>query len=196
MFRTLTICFCALALTACTSGRRGSDSGGDDDDDAPVGLGGLDLDGDGVLTDADLQPGWAGVYMSTSGGDDDGDEGESTEGASLTSGDGSWALRMTNMGGFALALTLWFDDPDLSTYELDEGTVELRSVGANAEGFLLWASNTEGEVTITEAGTDSASGFFEGTVELTVADDTETPTGEIITIEGFAFNDVGYVESR
>ena len=195
MFRTITIFVCAVALAACIPSR-GTNSGGDDDDDSVDnnGLGGLDADGDGALTDADLASGESAVFFSRTGGEDDGEEGDAATGATLSPGDGYWALSMPSVGGLALELTLWFEDPVMDTWDrLETGTVELGSVSANAEGMLLWVDTREGDVTITEADASMASGYFDGTVELTVADDTESPTGEVITIEGFAFRDVAYL---
>ncbi len=195
MFRTLLLLTAALSLTACNPGRGGSGGSGDDDDNGPDGLGGLDTDGDGVLTADDLPAGAAGVYLTTTGGEDDGDEGDSVTDASLTSGDGAWGLQLSSIGGMALDLTLWFNDPVMDTYELDEGEGDLVSVNASAEGILVWASERSGTVTITAADETMASGYFEGSIELTVADQTETPTGEIITITGFAFHDVPYADA-
>lgn len=192
MLRTCLILACAAALSACVPGRGGNP--GDDDDDAnnDPGLAGLDTNGDGVLTDADLDPGVGAVFLTRTGGDEDAEEGDSSTDAMLLPGDGGWGLRMESVGGLAMQLTMWFDDTNFDTFEPDPGEAELRSVSANAEGWLLWASSMEGSVTITESNESAASGYFEGSVELTVANSNETPTGEIITIEGFAFRDVAY----
>ena len=94
-----------LSLAAGCAGRRGGNGGGDDDDDTSGGLAGLDTDGDGELTDADLSSGDAAAYIRVSGGDDDGAEIASEDsGARLVPGDGTWGLVMEAGGSYDLDL--------------------------------------------------------------------------------------------
>lgn len=181
-----------LSLASGCAGRRGG-NGGDDDDDTSGGLAGLDTDGDGELTDADLSSGDAAAYIRVSGGDDDGVEIASEDGgAILVPGDGSWGLVMEAGGSYALQLGLYFEDPDFEDFELSVGTGALQwvNVSSTSEEFLFWASSSDGSVNVTSTDGETASGYFDGVVDITVADQFESPTGATLRIEGFAFREV------
>jgi hypothetical protein len=181
----------ALALaTGCDSRRSGGDD--DDDDAGGRGLAGLDRDNDGELTDEDVSSGEGAVYwVSVQDGDEEGatEEGHTDSSASLVSGDGGWGVEIKTTGDLALAITIWFANPDPQTSELSVGTGELQNVSAStqAEDFLVWADSSVGDVTITDV-SDGVSGYFEGEIVIKVADRFEELTGQVIRIEGFAFN--------
>ncbi len=174
-------------VSAAGCDARGGSNGADDDDDGS-GLAGLDTNNDGALTDADLGTGETGLYATTSDDDGDTEEGETTSSGWLSSGDGYWSVNMTTNGTIPMQLAIWFEDPGPDDWELSEGTGDIGWVNANSEQYLLWADSTEGTMTITEATSSSASGYFEGSITLMVADQSESPTGQAVTIEGFAFN--------
>ena len=185
---TLSILAVLSLVTAAGCGARGGTNG--DDDDGNGGFAGLDANGDGAFTDADLDSGTSGLYSRTEDGDSETEEGEVDDDAWLASGDGYWSVNMRTTGVVPMQVAIWFEDPDSEDQSLSTGTGDIGWVSAYSEQYLLWADSTEGEMTITEATSSSASGYFEGSIVLVVADQSESPTGQTVTIEGFAFNDV------
>ena len=177
----------ALPAPGC-AGRRGNGAG--DDDDVVIGLGGLDIDGDGVLTDDDLDSGEVAVFSRIEGGDDAGDYANSWSGGYLAGGDGAYSVNGRIGGAIPADLALWFDATDPETFELAVGEGDIAWANATSEEYLIWAESSSGSVTITEASSTQASGYFEGEVVFVVASQNESPTGETIVIEGLAFNDL------
>jgi hypothetical protein len=153
-----------------------------------VGLGGLDDDGDGRLTDADLSSG-AAMYSRTVSGDDETEEGTTDSSARILMGDGRWYLDFDLDGTYLIGLQIGFDDENFDL-TLDEGDAEYRGSSAQVEGFLAIADSPDGTVIITEGGQETASGWFDGTIVLDIWTEFEEPTGDQVIIEGFAFKDL------
>ncbi len=187
--RTTLSILAILSLATATGCDIRGGTNGDDDDDAS-GLGGLDANGDGVLTDDDLQTGTSGLYTTTSDGDGETEAGETFTNAWLGSGDGAWSLNANSNGSIPMSLAMWFVDPGPDDWELSVGSGDVNYVSASSELYLLWADSVDGSMEITDVTGDNASGYFDGSVTLIVADQFESPTGQTVTIEGFAFNEL------
>jgi len=177
-----------LLTAAGCDGRRGT-GGGDDDDAAGGGLAGLDQDGDGVLTDDDLDSGSGAIYTTTTNEDGETEEGESSSDAFLTLGDGYWGLGIETSGVYPMTIIVYFEDPDTEDFILSPGTGSIGWVSVSSTDWLVWQDSSEGEVNITSVDGNKASGWFDGTIELVVADQSESQVGTV-TVEGFAFNAV------
>ena len=177
-----------LITAAGCDGRRGG-AGGDDDDAAGGGLAGLDQDGDGVFTDDDLASGSSGVYTTTTNDDGETVEGETTSAAWISSGDGYWALGFETSGVYPMSLVVWFADPDSEDWELSTGSGDLGWTSASSSDWLVWESSSSGTVNVTDVSGGKASGWFDGSINLVVADQSESQVGTV-SIEGFAFNEV------
>lgn len=188
--RALILSLALLTLTSAVAGCAGRRGGGGDDDDSEVSaMGGLDANGDGLITPDEVGDGQAGIYTETDSDDGTTEEGAEVD-ASLTWGDGTLGLAVELDGEVPMRLTLWFDAP-LDVPDPTEDPLTFRYATAQSDEFLLWMEEGEGEVQLTEFGS-TASGWFEGSVTILVADQFESPTGQTVHIEAFAFNNVPF----
>ena len=178
----------SILLLVLPSGcsRVGGGGGGGNGDDA--GLAGLDSDGDGVLTDNDLDSG-AAMYSRTTSDDSDVEEGSRDSSARILMGDGRWFLDFDLDATYSIGLQIGFDDDNFDLV-LDEGDATYRGSQAEVDGFLVMQDSPEGTIVITEGGEESGSGWFDGTIRLEIWTAMEEPTGDEVIIEGFGFKDL------
>ena len=184
--------FLLAAFVGGCAGRRGN-GGADDDDTTTIGLAGLDIDGDGKLTSDDISGGDAGIYDHREGAGGSTDS-SAVGSAMLYPGDGYWSLEFDLGGSPAWRVSVWFEDPNMSTWELDAGPADFGWANATdpAGELLAWSDSSSGTIEITDADQSAASGWFDGEIILVIADQFESPTGDSIRIDGFAFNQVPY----
>jgi len=178
----------SAVLMACPPNRPGGEG---DDDNEDNGFGGLDTNGDGDLTPDDVAGGSTALFLVRVDGDQESEDGQTVE-AQIVLGDGVYGLSLTLPGSTAWNIVIWFEDPDFDDFELSTGATEIAwvSVSDPSQELLAWATDTSGTINITEAGMTNASGFFEGSINIAIADQFEQPTGEELQISAFAFNDV------
>jgi len=189
--RALILSLALLTLTSAVAGCAGRRGGsGDDDDNENTAMGGLDANGDGLITPDEVGDGKAGVYTETDSDDGTTEEGAEVD-ASLTWGDGAIGLAVELDGTVPMRLTLWFDEPPIDDPDPIAEPLAFQYATAQSDEYLLWMEEGEGEVQLTEFGS-SASGWFEGSVTILVADQFESPTGQTVHIEAFAFNNVPF----
>jgi hypothetical protein len=156
--------------------------------------GGLDVDGDGELSEGDVEAGTFAVYLQpipdTGEADEEAAEAITTEDARIfPGGSGGWYLRATVDGR---VLSLRFENGD--ELSADEGTITNASMDVDEEHFA-YASEPGGSIEISEVADAVASGRVHGSVELEVFGMNEMPTGETIRIEAFAFKTIEVGES-
>jgi hypothetical protein len=165
----------------------------------PAGFGGLDADGDGELTAADLEDGEVAVFLQRF--DQSAGEPVPLEPEALTTLDATlspggsfgWYVN-ANLDGSALSLRFEVTESGLA---VGDGAITNASLDVDDEHFA-YASSPDGAVSISDVAEDGsdASGRVTGDVELDVYGAMEQPTGESIRIEAFAFKSVPVVEAE
>jgi len=161
-------------------------------DNGEVEFGGLDSNGDGLLTSDDVSEGELAVFYTRV--DQSGTVPAPGDGLAVTTLDAT----ITPGGSFGWYLTGDLDGATFSVrFEGDaplavgEGTITNASLDIDDE-FFAYGGEPGGAVEIAELIEDGtqASGGVTGEVELEVFDMMESPTGEVITISGFAFKSI------
>jgi hypothetical protein len=191
MFRSASLVLALFAL-GCPP------ASGDDDDNSDDSLGGLDRDGDGVLTADDVDEGEGAVYAAFNLNDENGDadpteDGATTADVSLSPASMAWYLQATlTLGGEEVTFSLRFENAGGEAPEVGRGIVT--NANASSASHYAYANESDAEVEITSSDSDSASGFLDGDVSMEVIGEMEQPTGETIVLRGFAFNDVPFLE--
>jgi hypothetical protein len=192
MRRSLLLVLTALlstSLIGCPPAR------GDDDDDEESPFGPLDRDGDGDLDADDVDAGEAAAFLVLDFVDEDGEDDVSEEQlttsvVSLNRTTVAWSLDATFGDDIdAVNLSLRFE----LNGELEVGSWDVSSGSANGGGEMGWwgySGDAGGQVAITAVGDGVASGHFVGQAEIDIYGPYEEPTGETVTVEGFAFRDV------
>ncbi len=185
--RILLLFLVAVPLVAGCSPRRGG-GGGDDDDFSAPGFGGLDIDGDGALTDDDLDPGGTAIFSVITLDGDTTELAQETTDAFIQAGDGNWYLTFEHDGAvMQISIGFWSANPD--GWELVEGDGALSSAWGSSEELWLGSATVAGDMVITSTDGNKASGWMDGEVEASIYDMSESEIGSLV-IEGLSFNEI------
>lgn len=151
--------------------------------------GGLDENGDGVLSAADVEAGQLAVHLEIRDADDviSDEKAEHMEASLAPVGSGRWELSGAFADGKRLSL-------NFEAMELEAGESPLSSASLQAtdeeSAFYAFNMEPEGAIVLDSVTEEGVSGAFEGTVELEVLGAMEQPTGETVVVHAFAFKSV------
>lgn len=158
--------------------------------DEPLGLDGLDVDGDGVLTDADLERGVVAVLYET-------DRPELGDGElqAVTAS----ALELYRSNGILITAVDFVDEGFRLEMLFDVSALEAgRSYSHEAAALInldeeepAWlgglAADVDGDLELTQYNGARASAWLDGSATFEILDESQVPTGEFLEVVGFAF---------
>lgn len=170
-------------LVGCA--RRGGPGGIDPD----AAFGGLDVDGDGKLTDDDLSEGRTAVFWRLSLDGEDSEEATSSTAGRIQQGDGNWFVVVDVEGELPMELNIAFQSPQVDGWDLVVGEGELQGAWGDPEGYFMGHEECPGDMVITAVDGGTASGWMDGTVEVTIYDDSESEVGSLF-LDALSFKDI------
>lgn len=170
-------------------------------------LGGLDTNGDGLLTDEDLEPGQAAIYLSYWAPGSSGEPVEIrhvAEQPRMFFDEGQimcppgWGLRVQVTDSNVeqdFFVQFWFADTDPANAEMSVGQGDIELVGVDIPSLEQGGEARgpfEAPMRISESTGATSSGRHEGDVNIEVAyySPGTTPTGERFLIHSVAFRDI------